>query len=73
MILRKVSRITFSWLRVTPRILLLPIGIMSMLLVEHSVICQQYSIRHSYLLTKLHIISKTKEFTYNVLSFCVYF
>ena len=44
-----------------------------MLLVEHSVICQQYSIRHSYLLTKLHVVSKMKEFAYNVLCFYMYF
>ncbi len=44
-----------------------------MLLVEHSVICLQYSIRHSYLLTKLHVVSKIKEFAYNMLSFvCVF-
>lgn len=44
-----------------------------MLLVEHSVICLQYSIRYSYLLTKLHVVSKMKEFAYNVLSFYMYF
>ena len=44
-----------------------------MLLVEHSVIYLQYSIQHSYLLTKLHIVSKMKEFAYNMLSFWMYF
>ena len=31
-----------------------------------------YSV-YSYLLTKLHIVSKIKEFAYNVLSFYMYF
>ena len=31
-----------------------------------------YSV-YSYLLTKLHIVSKIKEFAYNVLSFNMYF
>ena len=44
-----------------------------MLLVEHSVICLQYSIRHSYLLTKLYIVSKMKEFAYNMLYSYMYF
>ena len=29
--------------------------------------------KYSYLLTKLHIVSKMKEFAYNMLSFCMYF
>ena len=44
-----------------------------MLLVEHSVICLQYSIRYSYLLTKLHVVSKAKEFAYNMFYFYMYF
>lgn len=44
-----------------------------MLLVEHSVICLQYSMQHSYLLTKLYVVSKMKEFAYNMRSFCMYF